>query len=155
MSVVTLTHEFDNGIRSDKRSQQCFIPVLIAAVVRGAAAFLADEHAHRTWHHCMARLSLELQLTEDPLAILREKVFLDGGYDIQAELLLGSILLLVQCERGVPVHHSDTQHRRFARYIFTMLNVLYNYVGDDAFNIVPALSGKSFRHKTVASQASR
>jgi hypothetical protein len=155
MSVVTLTHEFDNGIGLDKRSQQCFIPVLIAAVVRGAAAFLGDEHAQRTWHDCIARLSLELQFTENPLETLREKVSLDGGYDIQAELLLGSILLLVQCERGVTVHHSDTQHRRFTRYIFTMLNVLYNYVGDDAFNIIPALSGKSFQHKTVASQATR
>jgi hypothetical protein len=153
MSTVRLTDEFDNGVGLDERSQRCFIPILIAAVLQGTAAFLGDDHAQRTWHDRRARLSLELQLNGNPLETLREKVFHNGGNDIQAELLLGSVLLLVQCERGITGHHSDTQHRRFARYIFTMLNVLYIYVGDNAFNIIPALSGKLSRCKTAGSRA--
>jgi hypothetical protein len=146
MSFLTLTHESDNDTGQDGHSKQRPVATLVTAVVRGAARFLGDEHARRTWDDRIAHLGLDL--TKNPLQVFREKALRSAGCNIEAELLLGSLLLLFQCERGTTVHHSDTQYRRFARFIFTLLNILYIYVGDDAFKIIPALSGESYEDGT-------
>lgn len=138
-----LTNGSDNDTGRDARFRGGVVSTLVTAVVQGAANFLGDDYARCTWNSRISHLCF--QFTKESLENLRDEAARDAGCNIQAELLLGSALLLFRYERGITAHHSDTRYRRFTKYIFTILNVLCVYVGDEAFKIIPALSGKSWK----------
>lgn len=136
-AVRELTQMFDDDTQQDGCLQQCLVSTLVTAVVQGTTIFLRDKHAQITWDSRIAQL--HLYLTSNPLQTLRESALRTVDSNVPAEVLLGSVLLLFQCERGISTHHSDTRYRRFAKFIFTVLNILWVYAGDDAFKIIPAL----------------
>lgn len=117
---------------------------LVRLVHEGAEAFLADKNAQLSWGSDLEELRpKEIPHSEAELIIsLSRYAENTGRRSWQASLLLGCSLLRDQYVRGRNKIVNERACKALARYVLTLIDSLFDKIGETAFKVVPAMSGK-------------
>ena len=118
---------------------------LVSLVVDGAAAFLKDTDAQLSWEGDLERLKPEEapRSGADLVMSLNRYAQATGRRSWQASFLLGCSLL-----RDNYVHNrikiaNERACKSLARYLLSLVDSLYDAIGEMAFKVIPAMSGKT------------
>lgn len=122
---------------------------LVSLVLNGAKVFLRDKGAQLSWEDDLERLrpQEEPRSGADLVTSLSRYAQATGRRSWQASFLLGCSLL-----RDNYVHDrikiaNERACKSLARYLLSLVDSLYDAIGETAFKVVPAMSGKTHTSK--------
>jgi hypothetical protein len=125
---------------------------LVTSVLEGAKIFAKDKKAQLSWYDDIEKLRpKKASCSEDLIATFIQYSQATGRRGWQAEFLLGCSLLSSQYVRERIRHPNERGCKSFARCIVSLLNSLFSELGEEAFKVIPAMSGEgiTMEYKTV------
>jgi hypothetical protein len=117
---------------------------LVTSVLEGAKIFANDEKAQLSWYDDIEKLRPEKASfsEEDLITTFIQYSQATGRRSWQAEFLLGCSLLSSRYVHERIKHTNERGCKSFARCIISLLNSLFPSLGEEAFKVIPAMSGE-------------
>jgi hypothetical protein len=117
---------------------------LVNSVLEGAKIFVKDKKAQLSWYDDIEKLRpKKASCSEaDLITTFIRYSQATGRRSWQAEFLLGCSLLSSRYVHERIRHPNERGCKSFARCIISLLNSLFSELGEEAFKVIPAMSGE-------------